>query len=51
LTEEEIEKRYPEFEKWWREEKGYATVNGVWLRKLWYEFLRRRRQADGRFRA
>lgn len=39
MTEEEIEKLYPEFDQWWRKEKGYLTLNGVWLIKLWYEFL------------
>lgn len=44
MTEEEMEKLYPEFDKWWKKEKGYSTVGGVWLIKLWYEFLRKKAQ-------
>lgn len=39
MTKEEIERLYPEFEKWWREEKHYLSVGGVYLIKLWYEWL------------
>ena len=48
MTDEEIERLYPEFNEWWRKEKGYVTLNGVWLIKMWYEFLRERgrRMAD-----
>lgn len=42
MTDEEIEKLYPEFEKWWRKEKSYLTVDGVYLIKLWYEWLEER---------
>ena len=41
MTNEEIERPYPKFNKWWKKEKGYLTANGIWLIKLWHEFLRR----------
>ncbi|GAI72098.1 unnamed protein product [marine sediment metagenome] len=39
MTGEEIERLYPEFDEWWRKEKGYSAANGIYLIKLWYEFL------------
>ncbi|GAI60277.1 unnamed protein product [marine sediment metagenome] len=44
MTGEEIERLYPEFDEWWRKEKSYQTLNGVYLIKFWYEFLTRRKQ-------
>lgn len=37
---EEIEKLYPDFEVWYRKNKGYMSVDGIHLLQLWYEYLK-----------
>ncbi len=38
MTSEEIDKIYPKFKDWCRK-KGYMTVDGIHLLKLWYEYI------------
>ena len=40
LTEQEIQKLYPEFKEWLHKIKGYSTAGGVYAIILWYEWLR-----------
>jgi hypothetical protein len=40
----DIDKLYPEFDKWVHKVKGYATASGVYLIKLWYEWLKERNE-------
>jgi len=42
LTEEEIEKLYPEYQEWLHKVKGYSTAGGLYTIILWYEWLRSR---------
>lgn len=39
MTKNEIAELWTEFVEWVHKEKGYFTVDGIWLVQLWYEFL------------
>jgi hypothetical protein len=35
-----IEQVYPQFVVQYRKDKGYSSVDGIFLIKLWYEYLK-----------
>lgn len=47
MSAEDIVRLYPAFSDWLHGVKGYMTASGVYLIKLWYEWLRSKENEIG----